>query len=340
MATVTLLAIGSFIFLPVIIDLLPGGGRVGGQIETIAESRRYGTITTFELERLRNNQEALRRFLVALYRNLADPNDFERRQPLALLENFIRQVEHSQTPERLINMWLVAQHVQDEGLSPQWDPDVRNLLWELTGGLLTDHIYDETRQAMGMSHQVVEQLLVRQIQWHQAFRRFELSISAIPPATRWDWFQRLHRQVTVEVAAIPIDAFIDQVGTPTERQLNAFFDQHRGNRYNPMLAESGFIMPTELAFQYVVAVPTQQLLDSIAEEEILAFYEEHKDEFFRRPVTPMPELPQLPGMMPGLPGGGALPFPMPARLVTSAMSFLPDLSYFCYEYMLPEPLPN
>jgi len=280
-----------------------------------------------------------------------DIHDEARIRALAPLGTYIWEIEQWMTPEGLINMWLVTQHIQGEGLSPQWDPDVRNLLWELTGGLLTDHIYDETRQAMGMSHQAVATLLARQIKWRQALERFDLSIRAISPATRWDWFQRLHRQVTIEAAAVPIDAFIDQVGTPTERQLNAFFNQHRTNRYNPTLAESGFIMPTELAFQYVVAAPTRRLLDSITEEEMLAFYEEHKDEWFRRPVTPITpirELPQLPGMMPGLPGGGggALPFPTPVRptapiMPVPTMPILPDLSdLFGDEGTQTEPTPN
>jgi len=322
MAAVTLLAIVSFIFLPAVIDLIGGGGGAGGQITTIAESRRFGKITEFELERLRNNQEALRRFLVVLYQNLADPNDVERMHALAPLEAYIRQVMLTQAPERLVDMWLVTQCVREEGLSPNWE-DVSNLLRELTGGYLSDAIYDETRQAIGMSHQAVEQLLARQIQWQQALMRFDLSVGAISPATRWDWYQRLYRNVTVEVAAVPIDAFIGQVTEPTERQLTAFFEQHKGKRYSPMFADSGFIMPTELAFQYVIAEPTQQLLDSITEEEILAFYEEHKDELFRRSVTPMPELPQLPGMMPGLPSG-AFPFPTPGRSVTPTMPVLSE----------------
>jgi hypothetical protein len=85
-------------------------------------------------------------------------------------------------------------------------------------------------------------------------------------------------------------------------------------------------MPADLAFQYVVAEPSQQLLDSITEEEMLAYYEENKDALFRRPVTPIRELPQLPGMMPSGAGSGAFPFPTPGRPVTPTnVPTLPDL---------------
>ena len=337
MAAVTLLAIISFIFLGVVIQLLDGGrGGGGGQITTIAESRRFGKITEFELERLRNSQEGLRRFLFVLYRNL-DRNlafdrlgEEDRRRALGALGNYIEQVTQNQNAEGLINVWLVTQYVQEEGLTPGWE-DVKNLLQELTGGYISDGVFDETSQAVGMSRNTIEQLFARQIQWDQAFRRFHLSISAVSPATRWDWFQRLYRQVTIEAVAVPTEAFIGQVAEPTERQLNAFFEQHKGNRHNPMLAENGFIMPTELAFQYIIAEPTQQLLDSITEEEMLAYYEENKEELFRRPVRPISELPQLPGMMPG----SAFPFPTPGRPVTPIMPGLPDIGD-----LLPEPAQN
>ena len=311
MAGATLLAIISFLFLGVIIDLLSRGSSGGGQIDTLAECRRFGKITRSELSRLHDHQAALQRFLVVLYRNLADPADEKKMQALAPLENFINQVAaQTQTPEQLINMWLVTQYAQEEGLSPDWD-EVSNLLTQLTDGYLSQAVYDETLKSVGMPYQTVEQLLAQHLQWEQSLKRFQLSVGAVSPATRWDWYQRLHRQITIEAAAIPIDSVIDQVGEPSNNQLNTFFEQNKTKRYDPVSAEPGFVMPTELAFQYIIAEPTQEILDSVTEEEMLTYYEENKDVMFRKPVRPLPELPQLPGILPG--SGGAMPFPTPGR---------------------------
>ena len=337
MATATLLAIGSFIFLPVLIDLVGGGGGSGPQNPTVAESRRFGKITEYDLNRFRNNQEALRRFLHVLYQNLdrkLEQDGFDtqdRRHALFPLAGYVEEIAATQSPEFLVNMWLVTQYVQAEGLSPDWD-DAKKLLEDLTGGpapngFLSQAIYDQTRQDVGISHDAVRQLLALQIQWRQALMRLNLSIGTISPATRWDWYQRLYRNVTVEVAAVATDAFMGQVPEPTERQLTAFFEQHKGQRFNPTIAESGFMMPAELAFQYVIAEPSQQLLDSIAEEDMLAFYEEHKDRWFRRPDTPMRPLPgMVPGTMPGMPGSTFPSFPTPGRPGTPTIPGLPDLS--------------
>ena len=328
MAGATLLAIISFLFLGVIIQLIDGGRSGGGsQISTIAESRRFGKFTVIDLERFRNNQGVLERFLSVLHTKIDQKlaldglNGEERDQALAPLKGYVYQIAQTQNPEYLVNMWLVTHFMREEGVVPDWD-DVANLLKGLTGDSLTDTIYDESRQAVSLSHAQVEQLLAQQIQWQQALIRLDLSVSAVSPATRWDWFQRLNRQVAIEAAAVPIDTLIDQVAEPTKRQLDAFFEQHKGKKYNPMIAESGFIMPTELAFQYVVAAPTQQLLDSITEEEMLAFYEEHKDELYRQP-SPTSNLSQPSGIMPMIPGGG-FSFPTPGR-PGPAQPILPDL---------------
>ena len=323
MAGATLLAIISFLFLGVIIDLIGrSGGGPGSQNETIAECRRFGKITHLELTRLQENQSALRRFLAVLHETLADSADQEKVQALTPLANFVNQVRaQTQTPEQLINMWLVSQYAKEEGLTPDWD-DVSDMLSQLTDGYISQAVYNETLEAVGLSHRTVEQLLVQYLQWERSLERFQLSVGAVSPATRWNWYQRLHRQITIEAAAVSIDSVISQVGEPSNSQLNTLFEQNKTKRYNPVSTEPGFIMPTELAFQYVIAEPTQELRDSITEEEMLTFYEENKDAMFRKPVQPLTEMPQLPGMMPG-PGGG-MPFPTPGRSVLPTAPGVPQ----------------
>ena len=328
MAALTLLAIISFLFLGVIIQLLEGG-RSGGQASTIAESRRYGKVNDFTLHQLQESHVNLQRFLTVLYQQLeaADPADEERRWALLPLGMLVRQMELPQSPEHLVNVWLVTQYAQEEGFVPNWD-DVENLLRQLTGGHITKAAYDSALRAVGLTHPTVERLLVRHLLWQRSLERFSLSIGTVSPATRWDWYQRLYRQITIEAAAVPVASFINQVGEPSERQLTAFFEAHKRKRHNPESAEVGFVMPAELAFQYVVARPTQTLLDSITEEEMLAYYEENKADEFLRPARPPIELPALP-MMPTTPGGTTpFPtpiFPAPGRVVTPTLPVLDDL---------------
>jgi len=319
MAGLTLLAIVSFLFLPVILDLV-GGRSVEGRITTYAESRRFGKITNFDVARLQKDTEDLHRFLGVLHEQLiraalANAEQMtdeeyhtalqERSAALMPLGAFINQIEQLRTPEQLINAWLITQHAKEEGYTPEWR-DVQHRLMQLTGNTLTKPLYDESLRAVGIPHPTIERLLVQHLLWERARQRFIMSISAVTPATQWDWFQRVNREITVEAAAVPIEGFISQVDAPSDRVLHAFFEEHKTRHYNPLSAETGFIMPMELAFQYVVARSTQALRDSITDEEMLTYYEENR-ESFRRPATPLPEMPVLPGM----PSGGPALFPAP-----------------------------
>jgi hypothetical protein len=162
LAGATLLAMISFLFLGVIIQLLGGRGGPGSQIETFAECRHFGSITSIELSRLSEENETLRRFLIVLYQNLADPTDDAKRQALYPMEMFINQVAQGQTPERLIDNWLITQYAQEIGITPDWS-DIQNLLKELTGNFLSDAVYEDTLNSVGISQPTVEFLLARHI---------------------------------------------------------------------------------------------------------------------------------------------------------------------------------
>ena len=330
MAGATLLAMISFLFLGVIIQLLGGRGGAGRQIETIAECRQFGKITPFELDRFQKEQDVLRRFLSVLYRNtaLVDLTDKERMNALKPLGVFAERVARLQSSEQLINNWLLTQYLLAEGLLPPDKKDIETFLLDLTGGYISDAVYDDSVKSVGTSHQTIEYLLARQIMRQQAERRFFLSVGAVSPATRWDWFQRLHRQVTVEAAAVSIDSFIDKVGEPTAEQMNALFEKYKTKKYDPVSPDSGFVMPAKIAFQYVVAEPTQKLLDSITEAAMQEYYEENKDKEFRKPVTPLTEFPTNPSLGTGTRGssGSALPFPAPGRPVIPTAPATPSVT--------------
>lgn len=303
----TLLAMVSFLFLGTIIQLLSGrsGGGTGG-LETYAECREFGKITNQEIHTLQTNRESLGRFLSVLYTNLAQGADETKLRSLSLLRSVCEQYNISRDAESLVNAWLIVQYAQTEGLSPNWD-DMRNYLSGLTADHLTEPVFQKTLADTGLSKAALENLLARHIIEKQALERFSVLYSAVSPATRWDWFRRLYRQVTIEAAALPVAEFTGQVGEPSEAQLKKFFEEYKSKKHDPGLADSGLIAPAEIAFQYVVAEPNQKILDSVTEDEMKAYYEANKETQFRKPVKPLTDLPGLPG------GIGSSPFPAPGK---------------------------
>ncbi|MDR0338178.1 MAG: hypothetical protein LBI18_13930 [Planctomycetaceae bacterium] len=309
----------SFIILPVLMGLFPGASGTGPA--KIAYCRRYGSIDERNLADLNQNRQDLGRFYNVLYQLLADPNNQERMMALQNLGITASQYDQLLEPEELVNQWLLTQHAKELGMSID-KTDIINHLNQLTATLLTNTIYQQTIKAVGMSEQRFEYLITLELLSIRMSEIFEISMNVIPPSTRWDWFQRLNRQITAEVAAVPVEQFVNQITEPNNIQLQKFFNENKDKPFNPTQLESGFTVPDKIAFQYIKATPDQKILDSISDEEIKKYYEENKETLFRKPAQPMgnsPMFPTLPGQSGNLFQSGGLggitpssrPFPTP-----------------------------
>jgi hypothetical protein len=108
------------------------------------------------------------------------------------------------------------------------------------------------------------------------------------PEQRWEDWRRVNERISLQVATLPVESFLDKVPEPTDAQLTALFEQHRdaipnrfasvGGRELPM-ADPGFAEPRRVQLQYLVgsvAERTEQLLATVTEEEIADYYERNK----------------------------------------------------------------
>lgn len=327
LAGLGILTIISFIILPAFMGWYPSsGGRTGPA--QIAHCRRYGNLDEQNLDALMQNREHLGRFYFALYQQLADPNNQERMNALQNLGIIASHYDQVLEPEELVNNWLLTQYAKELGMSID-KTNIVDYLTQLTGGFLTNTIYEKTLKSAGITEQRFEYLITLELLYVRMREMFEIGLNVIPPSTRWEWFQRLNRQITAEVAAVPVEQFLDKVPEPANNQLQKFFDENKDKPFNPTQLESGFTIPDKIAFQYVKAVPDQKILESISDEEIKKYYEENKETLFRKPVQPIggnsPIFPTLPGQggnlfQPGNLGGftpSSRPFPTPQRPIAT-----------------------
>lgn len=108
------------------------------------------------------------------------------------------------------------------------------------------------------------------------------------PEQRWEDWRRVNERISLQVATLPVESFLDKVPEPTDAQLTALFEQHRdavphrfasvGGRELPM-ADPGFAEPRRVQLQYLVgsvAERTEQLLATVTDEEIADYYERNK----------------------------------------------------------------
>lgn len=293
----------SFIILPAVLQLFTGGG--GAKPGEIARCRRFGDVNQFTVGNLRQNRNVLYGFYDTLYRTLimsSPDQDQESRMALFPLERVLMTYQQQTDTESLINNWLLARYAADQGISIPKTMIVDHLS-QLTSGRLSDKVFQDTLRAVGLNERQLESLMTEELLTSQMFKLFEISQSTVTPATRWNWFQRLNRRMTTEVGVVLVDRFVSQVADPGDAALRKFFEDNKNRLYDPTQKETGFTVPNRIAFQYVRAVPSRQLLDSFSDEEVKAYYEAHKEPEFRKPVRPLGERPSLPGLDPMGPGG-------------------------------------
>ncbi len=322
LAALGVMAMISFIVLPIALQLMGGGQSRGPSV--IATSRKYGSINELTLENLRLGRAALSRFYRQLAGKLAGPSEDQNAFPV------LRMLAGAEIPssEALIQRWLIANHAKDQEMVVS-ESMVTDYLRLITEEKLTNKLLEETLRDTGISSRQLQALLEEEILVNQMNTMFRIEISSTPPSLRWGWFQRMNRQVGVEVAAVAVEPFTKAVAEPSEKVLRNFFEENKYREFDPDSPASGFYIPRKMMLQYFVAAQTPAMLDAVTQEEIGTYYEANKNTMFRRqrqplnvPGTPNPSGQNLlsPGFgtgmvpMPTLPTlpGGTLRFPAPS----------------------------
>lgn len=100
------------------------------------------------------------------------------------------------------------------------------------------------------------------------------------PAQRWNYFQRLHREINAELIALPISEFVAEVPEPKDSALLELFEKHKHNYALPGQPTPGFRIPDRGKFEGFKA-PFEQLASAVevTDAEIEKYYNEHLDEF-------------------------------------------------------------
>jgi hypothetical protein len=116
---------------------------------------------------------------------------------------------------------------------------------------------------------------------------FSASIEGIPPAQRFDYFQRLNRRATIQAVAVPVADFTDKVKDPGDATLKAFFEEHKNQIAMPGSSEPGFKIPRRERFQYFKAeYDIFRELAQVSDEEVRKYYDANKGTMFRKLELP------------------------------------------------------
>lgn len=314
LATLGLMAIISFIILPAL--MMNSGGGSSRTDTVIATCRHHGDITGSRLYSLRGNRELLRNFYTVLMQEMFPLAGEESREALTGLFQIQMRYNGPVLDEDVITEWVLARYSEEMGVVVGKDLIV-DYLNSLTGNLITSSVLSSVCTKLGITEAQLIPLLQEELLSANAVQMFVSSVRPLTPLARWDYFQRVRRSLTAEVAAVPTDMFLKEVPDPLAVQLKEFFEANKQVVYNPSLPDSGFAVPTKIAFQVIDTMPSEELLASISEEEVKTFYEENKARYFMRQNLLQPEPSVQPGpfdqSLPGLDQNNSLLPTLPSQ---------------------------
>lgn len=186
------------------------------------------------------------------------------------------------TERSVLESQVLAHHAQAEGIVVS-DESITDFLRELT----RDQVTAAQFQAILAQMRTPGRQRISKADVYDALRtellamRYQQMFTSsfqITPAQRWDYYQRLKRQIRAELVPIAAADFLPKVSDPDEKTLVSFFNKYKETEAVPGSAEPGFKIPERAAFSYVEAHYDKFYDPSkVTEAQIKEHYEKFKD---------------------------------------------------------------
>ncbi len=295
LAILTIIAMGGFIVLPTVLQTM--GGRGGPRNQTVVTTRAYGDLDQRALYNLREKRQRVLRFLDLVGRQVAASGG--RGQVVAAIQRRLGTASN----ERLVQTWLMANRATDLGLVVD-DAAVNTFLSDLFEGHGSAQAVTTILDRMGMSEARLFDLLRFELLAMRFQDIFQVSMVATPPGQRFDYYRRVKQQATIEVAAVPVDRFTDEIADPGDDVLRKFFEDHKQQLSDPRSPQPGFKVPQRIAVEYLKGEYDKIVHpDAVSADEVRKFYEENKEDRYKRLAAPKPAEEQGGGDLSELDGG-------------------------------------
>jgi len=282
-ATLGLMAMIAFVFLSgPMMSLFTDSSRLNPLIAT----SKYGDLRQRNVDSLRNQRQTVHRYL-----HLCISEVVGYRIPFEIIE---QRFFGPATERSVVETWLLGRRAEEYGMTVD-DAAVNEFLRASTDNKLSAKQFKTALRrvkisSMAMFDAIRNELIaqyLRHIFLATPREINQLSLQATPPALRWDYYERLNRRSTVELAAIPVSRFVDKIADPDQKTLVAFFEKHKENFSYPASPFPGFRQPRKIAVEYVKAEYDRFAKpDEVTDDEIRQYYEQFKDTHYKRAELP------------------------------------------------------
>ncbi len=174
---------------------------------------------------------------------------------------------------------------------------VRDYLSNSMNDKLTKEGYVNARNAIAFDGAQLDDdklidILKDEIKAKLAYLTLQPYTAAWPPGPEvyWQYFRKLNVRQQLNLAAVDVDAFLGEVGEPTDAEVNELFAKYATKRENQDERGSpGFRLPfrAKLAYLDIDAKTVESKVGEVTDAEIEKYYEDNKETpLIKRPVIP------------------------------------------------------
>ena len=243
-ATLGLLAMIAFVILPNVLKNIEGHGPAA---DPVVVKSKYGDLTESQLQSMRHRRQRMITFL----QRAVDAAGFDR-EPTYYRRMAIEQFFGNAGEESTVDLWILVQRANQLGMTIS-DSAVSDFIASVTDNRVTNQQFAHLYKTLKISENEIFDTLQNELLARELEDSFRTSLSPTPPGLRWEFYQRLNRRVSIQLAAIPVSDYLDKVEDPDDEVLEKFFEAHKGDLANPNSAEPGFRVPAKVAVEYVKA---------------------------------------------------------------------------------------
>ncbi|MGA2798063.1 MAG: hypothetical protein ABSE63_10815 [Thermoguttaceae bacterium] len=269
LAGLTILAMFSFVFLGTIGQLLDTRQT---QNPVVVRTGKYGKLTVRDLAIMRQDHRLFIQIIAKIYTQALGINP---ETSLKLVERNFGSV----SDEDLVNNWLKSKRAEEIGMVIS-DQTINGFLQLITAGKLAASDISAIIRQQGLNDHQFFDIIRDELRAVEITRLFEFSLEGITPAERWEYFCQLRKQASVELIAVEVEQFLDQVKAPSEEELKALFEKYKDKLPDPSSPEPGFRIPHKIDVQYFKA-EFVKFSDpaTITDEEFQSTYEKNRAYF-------------------------------------------------------------
>jgi len=246
----------------------------------VVSTATFGNLHASDLVEMRRRRQKVGEFFVAVYSAVSQSGGFS-----AAAGDFLQNLGPD-SDQAVVDTWLLAREAQRRGMVVD-DRAIDAFLGRAVGEHLQASDVEAILEKIGLTQRQLFDALHDELAAIWLQKSFALSLAGSTPAERWDYFRRLERRAKIELVAIPVARYIDRVPPPDEAALKQLFEEHKTFFSHPDSPAPGFRVPHRITLEYFQAKEEAFLdPDAVGREEIELYYEQFKDDHYRRLEPP------------------------------------------------------